>query len=167
MKHLTDGIIQEYFDSGEKLRKITIENHCLVCFECQEKLEQYRELYRNLAVDTEPTPDAAFNLEVLAAISRLESRKISRQFVAIASSLAGAAVLVFSLIFFDVVTWASALSGTRLILTKATEPFVVTASSLIRQLNGNLELLAFAGLALLLFQLLDYSLVRNKVNQSR
>ncbi len=166
MKHLTDDIIQEYFDSAEKRQRSEVEYHVIICLECREKLEQYRELYQHLSIETEPLPDELFNSSVLAAVERLESKKNVRQMITFTSVLAGMSLLVFSLTFFGWVSWGSVFSGAQSILSKSASPLIEAASTLVEKLNGNLELLAFAGLALLLFQLLDYGLIRHKFNRT-
>jgi hypothetical protein len=44
-------------------------------------------------------------------------------------------------------------------------PLYETVTLLAERLNGNLEILAFAGLVLALYQLLDYKLFRYKPNR--
>ena len=166
MKHLTDSIIQEYLDSSEHSHRTAVENHAIVCFECREKLEQYRELYVQLAVETEPIPDVSLNLSVLAGIGRLEHKRNKRKLASIVSVLAGISLLAMSLTFFDFISWTETFVGAKAILYKAVSPLYETASTLVRELDGNLELLAFAALALMLFQLLDYGLIRHKVNRT-
>jgi len=165
MKHLTDDIIQEYFDSVETMHRFVVENHTIVCLECRENLEQYRELYQNLSIETETIPDESLNLSVLAAVDRLKFENYSRKMVVFVSALAGMSLLLFSLTFFGMITWASIFLSAQSILLKSASPIIEATAILVEELNGNLELLAFAGLALLLFQLLDFALVRHKVNR--
>ncbi len=166
MRHLSDYSIQQYLESPEMSGKNEFENHLLVCFECQEKLEQYQELYQHLSVESEPGPDETFNTNVLSALERIESKKAFNRFVQFAGSILGVMLMAFSLSYFGLVNWQGLLSALQSASGKILSPLSQTTRLLVEKLNGNLELLAFAGLALLLFQLLDHSLVRHKTKHS-
>jgi hypothetical protein len=166
MRHLSDDLIQQYLDSPLIVNQNEVESHLLVCFECREKLEQYQKLYLHLSVESEVVPDKSFNLSVLAAVGRIESKKKSRQLVQIAGALSGIMLLVLSLNYFGLISWQGLLSAVKSTSANIFNPFYETVGLLVEKLNGNLELLAFAGLALLLFQLLDHSLLKHKVNRT-
>jgi len=165
MKHLTDQLIQEYLDSREKKFRIEVEDHAVYCPECQEKLEQYRELYAGLSVETEPILENSFNLSALAGIEQLELKRSRKVLATAVSVVGGLSFLIASLIYFNLLSWARAVSGAKSIFSVAVSPVLETVSTLVKELNGNLEILAFAALALILFHLLDHSLVRQKINR--
>ncbi len=166
MRHLSDNLIQQYLDSPHIVDQNEIESHLLVCFQCREKLEQYQELYQHLSIESEVVSDESFNLKVLAAVERIESKKKLWQLVNIAAALSGLMMLALPLNYFGIFTWSGLLSAVQSISGKIVGPFSGSMGLLVKKLNGNLELLAFAGLALLLFQLLDHSLLKQKVNRA-
>lgn len=165
MKHLTDQIIQEFLDSGEKKFQTEVKGHTIVCPECQEKLAQYWELYSGLAIESEPVLESSFNLQVLAGIDRLEHRK-NRKVLATAAAVASALTMtIVILIYFNLLAWTKAFVSAGSMLIEAVSPVFQMMSDLIKGLNGNLEILAFAGLALMLFHLLDHGLIKQKINR--
>ncbi len=166
MRHLSDDLIQQYLDAPELTDRTIFDNHFKVCFECQAKLEHYQELYRHLAVEYETVPDASLNVNILAAVDKIESRKKSRLQVQIAGALSGIILLALSLNYFGLFSWQGLLSAVKSTSANIFSPIYETAGLLVEKLNGNLELLAFAGLVLLLFQLLDHNLMKHKVNRT-
>ena len=166
MRHLSDNLIQQYLDTPELTDKRVVENHLLVCFECREKLEQYQELYQHLSVESEVVPDESLNLSVLAVVERVESKKKSRQLIQIAAAFSCVILLFFSMSYFGFIAWQGLWSAVQSASSKIVNPFSDSIGLLVEKLNGNLELLAFAGLALLLFQLLDHSLIGHKANRN-
>ncbi|MGH8016380.1 MAG: anti-sigma factor family protein [Candidatus Zixiibacteriota bacterium] len=165
MRHLSDELIQNYLDSSDSGRLTEIENHLAVCFECQEKLAQYQELYHQLSVDTVPVPDDSLNLMVLAEIERLESKKVSKKLIISLSAIGSIAAVMLALPIFGVLNWTSVLESIKSIATTLFSPLFGTIGLLADKLNGNLELLCFAGIALLVFQLLDYGIVKQKAHR--
>lgn len=166
MRHLSDYLMQQYLDLRQMVDKGEVENHLLVCFECREKLEQYQELYQHLSVESGPGPDETFNTNVLSALEQIESKKSFNRVVQFAGAISGVVLLAFSLSYFGLVTWQSFLLALQSASGKILSPLSQTIGLLVEKFNGNLELLAFAGLALLLFQLLDHSLVKHKTKHS-
>lgn len=166
MRHLNDDLIQKFIDTPELTDRTLIESHLKICFECQDKLGQYRNLYQHLAVESEIVPDNFLNIGVLAAIEQIESKSKSRQLVQIAGSFSGVMLLALSLGYFGLVSWQGLLSKVNSTLTNVFSPFYETVGLLAGKLNGNLELLAFAGLVLLLFQLLDHGLLKRKATRT-
>jgi len=165
MRHLSEERIQEYLDSSPALDRLEIESHLLICFECREKLEQYKEIYGSLSLDSVPVPDDSFNLNILKEIERLEYKKASRKLIYTISSLATAALAMILLSLFGILNWQALLISVKSVTAKLLSPVFDTASLVTEKLNGNLELLAFAAAALLLFQLLDYGLVRHRIKR--
>ncbi|HEX2897376.1 MAG TPA: hypothetical protein VHP63_04925 [candidate division Zixibacteria bacterium] len=165
MNHLTDLIIQEYLDSGEKKFRIEVEDHAVYCPECQEKLEQYRELYTGAAIESEPVLDSSFNLSVLAGIEQLEHKKNIKVLATAAAVVGALSMTIITLIYFNLLSWTKAFVGAGSMFSDAVSPVFHMMSALAKELNGNLEILAFAGLVLMLFHLLDRSLVKQKVNR--
>ncbi len=166
MRHISDSLIQQYVDKTELTDRSTVENHLLACFECQENLEQYQELYRHLAVECEVVPDESLNINVLAAVARIESKQKSRRHIQIAGTISGFLLLALSLNYFGLFNWERLLSAAKATTANLVNPFYETVGLLAAKLDGNLALLAFAGLILLLFHLLDYSLLKVKVNRT-
>lgn len=166
MRHISDNLIQQYVDKPELADRSTVESHLLVCFKCQEKLEQYQELYRHLAVECEAVPDESLNINVLAAVARIESKQKSRRHIQIAGTISGFLLLALSLNYFGLFHWQRMLLFAKATTANLVNPFYETVGLLVVKLNGNFALLAFAGLVLLLFHFLDYSLLKVKANRT-
>lgn len=167
MRHLTDDLIQKYLDKVEPVDRPEIENHLIVCHVCREKVEQYQELYLELYNDDIPLPNNTLNLNVISEIERLESRKKSHKLVAVLSSLSGIAAAFALLTYFGLVSWSGLFGVVGQVSTLIFRPLFDTAALFAEKLNGNLEILIFAAIAMLLFQMLDYGLVKRKSDRVR
>ncbi len=69
MSHLTDREIQAFLDGAPMRQASEIEQHLQLCHQCQNSLEAYQEIYRNLKVAPQVTLPADFKSMVLAQIS--------------------------------------------------------------------------------------------------
>jgi hypothetical protein len=166
MRHLTDELLQQYLDKREPVNRAEVEAHITICHFCKEKLEQYRELYFELSSDDVPAKDLNFNSDVLSAIKRVKAGGKSNTVILWLSTLSGTALALFGLTYFEMISWSALITGVWDLITVISSPIQEVSFLLIDRLNGNLDILVFAAVALALFQLLDYGLVKQKVERA-
>ena len=166
MKHLTDDIIQEYLDSGELANKRLVESHSIVCPECQDRLESYREIYLHLTNEPVTELDERFNNNVLKLVDEWEFSKKLQSLTYSLAAVAGLGAILFMLNYFNILSMSHVFAFLQSASINLVSPLFEAVSKIASALNGNLEILAFAVLAMLLFELLDYGLVQHKVKRT-
>lgn len=166
MRHLSDDMIQEYLDSKAELHAQAVESHLVLCPECKEKLEHYQELYGHLAVEEELQLGTDFNRNILKAIEPAEAKKAGYQYLYSIAAAVTVMVALFVLNYLEIISLSTIAQDSFVVIKSWVLPTAGFLVNLVAKLNGHLEYLAFAALAILIFQLLDISLVQGKFRKT-
>ncbi len=162
LRHLTDDEIQEYLDGNLSPQDASLfETHLKSCPHCHESLRQYQSLYIGL------TNDRGFNLSknfTESVISRLPVEaevKSLFNYANIFLTILGIVItLGITFYYVDLKSLGKAISRVLIPQYEFGSAFVASVKSFLVGLNGNLSLLAFAGLTLLIIAALDRALVQ-------
>lgn len=163
INHLTDTNLQEYLDGNTDKLDTELISHLDSCRVCQARLEQYRQLYNELEIDTVPALSDDFANSVITKISEeefaeaAEVKKAGRFTIpSLAYSILGAIAALITIIYF--VDFKPLLvSLTDIADTEYVDKAVLSdIYDSARGLNLDYSLVVMAAVALLIIGGIDY-----------
>jgi hypothetical protein len=162
LKHLTDEEIQEYLDGYlSQQNALLFEKHLEICPHCQESLKQYQSLYVGLANDKGFDLPESFTKSVLSRLPAEPEPKSRFNYVNIFLTILGIIIAVgITFYYVDLKPLGRVISNIFVPQYEFGSELIVSIKSSLVSLNGNLSLLAFAGLTLLIIAALDRALVQ-------
>jgi hypothetical protein len=155
MKHLADEVIQKYLDGDADINKSEIDQHFSSCQACRQNVQQYRQLYVGLADETGFMLSANFSDSIVSQLQK--SKEKSYNFFETALLIV-AGLFSSGLFFYFTNLDAVVLS----ILEKNVQQMTPLFENVGAILGGNLTILAFAFLILILFGFADKLLLHAK-----
>jgi hypothetical protein len=162
LRHLTDEEIQEYLDGNFSCENVLlIERHLEICPHCQESLKQYQSLYVGLVNDEGLDLPKSFAKSVIARLPAEAKPKSHFNYANVFLTILGIIIAVgITFYYLDLKPLGRAILNIILPQYEFGSAFVTSVKSFLVGLNGNLSLLAFAGLTLLIIAALDRALVQ-------
>ena len=162
LKHLTDEEIQEYLDGNlSPENELSFKTHLGFCLLCRGSLKQYQSLYVGLANDKGFELSESFAKSLISKLPTEAKPKAHFNYANIFWTILGI-ILTAGIIFYymDLKPLGRAISNTFIPQYEFGSALVASIKSFLVGLNGNLSLLAFAGLTLLIIAALDRALVQ-------
>jgi len=162
LRHLTDEEIQEYLDENlSPENELLFDTHLEICPHCQESLKQYQSLYVGLANDKGLNLSKNFTESVVSRFPVEAEVKSYFNYANVFLTILGISIAVgVTFYYVDLKPLGRAFLNIILPQYEFGSAFVASAKSFLVGLNGNLSLLAFAGLTLLIIAALDRALVQ-------
>jgi len=162
LRHLTDEEIQEYLDGNLSPQDVSLfETHLKSCPHCHESLRQYQSLYAGLASDEGFKLSESFAKSVISKLSVEVKPKSRFNYANVFLTILGIVIaLGITFYYVDLKSLGQAISRVLIPQYEFGSTFVASVKSFLMGLNGNLSLLAFAGLTLLIIAALDRVLVQ-------
>jgi predicted anti-sigma-YlaC factor YlaD len=161
LKHLTDEEIQEYLDGNlSPENELLFETHLKICPHCQESLKQYQSLYVDLANDEGFDLPKSFAESVLSRLPAEPEAKSHFKYASIFWTILGIITIGITFYYVDLKPLGRVISNIFVPQYEFGSELIVSIKNSLVSLNGNLSLLAFAGLTLLIIAALDRALVQ-------
>ncbi len=155
MKHLSDEEIQKYLDEDPSLNKTKFEKHLKSCHICQPNVQVYRQLYTGLSDETGFLLSANFSDSVVSQLK--QSKEKSYNF------FETALLIIAGLFSLGLISYFTKLDVVILsILEKNMQQMTPLFENIGTILGGNLTILTFAILILVLFGFADRVLLHAK-----
>ena len=164
LKHLSDEEIQEYLDGDlSPENELLFETHLKICPHCQESLKQYQSLYVGLANDEGFDLPKSFAKSVISRLPEEAKVKSRFNYASIFLTILGIIIAVgITFYYVDLKPLGRVISDAFVSQYEHSFGLIVSIKSYLASLNGNLSLLAFAGLTLLIIAALDRALVQSR-----
>jgi hypothetical protein len=164
LRHLTDEELQEYLDGNlSPENELSFKTHLEFCPLCQGSLKQYQSLYVGLANDKGFDLSKNFAESVVLRLPEEAKAKSRFNYSNIFWTILGI-IITAGIIFYyiDLKPLGKAISNTFIPQYEFGSVLVASIKSFLSGLNGNIGLLIFAGLTLLIIAALDRALVQPK-----
>jgi hypothetical protein len=163
LKHLTDDDIQDYLDGNlSRQNALSVERHMDTCPLCREALRQYQDLYVNLKEDRGFDLSKGFARSIIKRLPAEEEAKSHFSFVNIFLAILGIIISAgVTLYYVDLRPLGRAFSYILPRYEFGSEFFAFIKDFLVG-LNGNVGLLVFALLILLIIAALDRFILQPK-----
>lgn len=164
LKHLTDEEIQEYLDGNLSPQNASLfERHLESCSFCKESLKQYQSLYVGLVNDEGFDLPKSFVKSVISRLQAEPEAKSHFNYANIFLTILGIIIAVgITFYYLDLEPLGKAISNILLSQYEFGSALLVSIKSFLAGLNGNISLLALAGLTLLMIAALDRLVFQTK-----
>jgi len=164
LKHLKDDEILEFLDGNLPAPEATsIEEHLEKCPACQEALRQYQSLYDGLSRDEGFVLSKGFAKSVVSRLQAVPQEKPRINYASVFWVILGIFIGMGVLIkFVDLKTWGDAINKTLLSQFEFGSVLIDSIKAALTVLNGNVNLVVAAVLALSIFATLDRFVLQPK-----
>lgn len=164
LRHLTDEDMQEYLDGNlSPENELSFKTHLEICPLCQGSFKQYQSLYVGLANDEGFELSESFAKSLISKLLAEAKPKARFNYANVFWTILGIIITAGIIIYYiDLKPLGKAISNTFIPQYEFGSVLVASIKSFLSGLNGNIALLAFAGLTLLIIAALDRALVQPK-----
>jgi hypothetical protein len=164
LEHLNDDEILEFLDGNLPAPEATsIEEHLEKCSACQEALRQYQSLYDGLSGEEGFVLSKGFAKSVVSRLQAVPQEKPRINYASVFWVILGIFIGVGVLIkFVDLKTWGDAINKTLLSQFEFGSVLIDSIKAALTVLNGNVNLVVAAVLALSIFATLDRFVLQPK-----
>ncbi len=158
MNHLTDDQIQSYLDGEYQSDQSDIENHLNTCIDCQMSLNEYKELFNAVQMQSAPTLSGDFSKKIIARLNDAKDKKWR---------IFENAVVVFIMItgIFSVIYFSNLINITGYFKTIDFSVFSDIGNKLNSNFFGNFSYILIAAIVTIIIELTDRIFIKKPQRQ--